>query len=91
MFLVKVIFLGILLEVSVESTYLGENDDVFQNLTLKESYQSMVKKLHQYLKNDFSMDSLVRQLALNNSDITVKCINQFLIMSKAQLISGKWE
>ena len=89
MFLVKVIFLGILLEVSVESTYLGENDDVFQNLTLKESYQSMVKKLHQYLKNDFSMDSLVRQLALNNSDITVKCINQFLIMSKAQLISGK--
>ena len=89
MFLVKVIFLGILLEVSVGSTYLGENDDVFQNLTLKESYQSMVKKLHQYLKNDFSMDSLVRQLALNNSDITVKCINQFLIMSKAQLISGK--
>ena len=89
MFLVKVIFLGILLEVIVGSTYLGENDDAFHNLTLKESYQSMVKKLHQYLKNDFNMDSLVRQLALNNSNTTGKCINQFLNMSKAQLISGK--
>lgn len=88
MFLVKVIFLGILLEVSVGSTYLGENYDAFHNLTLKESYQSMVKKLHQYLKNDFNMDSLVRQLA-RNSNATSECTKHFLNMNKAQLISSK--
>ena len=89
MFLVKVIFLGILLEVSVASTYLGGKDDVFHNLTLKESYQSMVKKIHQYLKSDFNMDSLVRQLARNSSSATSECTKHFLAMNNSQLISGK--
>lgn len=88
MFLVKVIFLRILLEVGVASTYLGEND-VFRNLTLKESYQSMDKKLHQNLKNDFNMDSLIKQLARQSSNATSKCTKHFLSMNKAQLISGK--
>ena len=89
MLLVKVVFLGILLEISVASTYLGENDDVFGNLTLKERYQSMVKKLHQYLKSDFSMDSLIKQLARNSSNATIECTKHFLSMNKDQLISGK--
>ena len=88
MFLVKVIFLRILLEVGVASTYLGEND-VFRNLTLKESYQSMDKKLHQNLKNDFNMDSLIKQLARKSSNATSECTKHFLFMNKAQLISGK--
>lgn len=88
MFLVKVIFLRILLEVGVASTYLGEND-VFRNLTLKESYQSMDKKLHQNLKNDFNMDSLIKQLARQSSNATSECTKHFLSMNEAQLISGK--
>ena len=88
MFLVKVIFLRILLEVGVASTYLGEND-VFRNLTLKESYQSMDKKLHQNLKNDFNMDSLIKQLARKSSNAISECTKHFLFMNKAQLISGK--
>ena len=88
MFLVKVIFLRILLEVGVASTYLGEND-VFRNLTLKVSYQSMDKKLHQNLKNDFDMDSLIKQLARKSSNATSECTKHFLFMNKAQLISGK--
>ena len=89
MFLVKVIFLRILLEVGVASTYLGEND-VFRNLTLKESYQSMDKKHHQNLKNDFNMDSLIKQLARKSSNATSECTKHFLSMNTAQLISGKW-
>ena len=88
MFLVKVIFLRILLEVGVASTYLGEND-VFRNLTLKESYQSMDKKLHQNLKNDFNMDSLIKQLERKSSNATSECTKHLLSMNKAQLISGK--
>ena len=88
MFLVKVIFLRLLLEVGVASTYLGEND-VLRNLTLKESYQSMDKKLHQNLKNDFNMDSLIKQLARKSSNATSECTKHFLFMNKAQLISGK--
>ena len=89
MFLVKVVFLGILFEVGETSTYLGENDDVFRNLTLKESYQSMVKMLHQYLNNDFNMNSLMKQLARNSSNAIGECTKHFLFMNKAQLISGK--
>ena len=88
MFVVKVIFLRTLLEVGVTSTHLGQND-VFHNLTLKKSYQSMVKKLHQYLKNDFNMDSLIKQLARNSSNAISECTKHFLSMNKAQLISGK--
>ena len=60
------------------STYLGEND-----------VQSMVKKLQQYLKNDFYMDSLIKQLARNSSNVAGECTKHFLSMNKAQLISGK--
>ena len=90
MFLVKIIFLCILFEVGVASAYLGEND-VFRNLTLKKGYQSMVKKLYQYLKNDFNMNSLIKQLARSSSDGTSECTKHFLAMNEAQLISGKWE
>ena len=89
MFLVKVIFLRILLEVGAASTHLSEND-VFHNLTLKESYQSMVKKLYQYVKNDFNMDTVIKQLARNSSNAISECTKHFLSMNKAQLISGKW-
>ena len=88
MFLVKTVFLGILLEAGVTGSYLGEND-VFHNLTLKERYQSIANKLQQHLMNDFNMDSLVRQLA-RNSNATSECTKHFLNMSKAQLISSKW-
>ena len=90
MFLLKAVFLGILLEVGVTGSYLGEND-VFHNLTLKDRYQSIVNKLRQQLKNDFSMDSLhVRQLVRNNSNVASECIKHFWDLNKAQLISGKW-
>ena len=79
-----------MLEVGVASAYLGEND-VFRNLTLKKGYQSMVKKLYQYLKNDFNMNSLIEQLARSSSDGTSECTKHFLAMNEAQLISGKWE
>ena len=79
-----------MLEVGVASAYLGEND-VFRNLTLKKGYQSMVKKLYQYLKNDFNMNSLIKQLARSSSDGTSECTKHFLSMNEAQLISGKWE
>ena len=89
MFLVKAAFLGILLEVGVTGSYLGEND-VFHNLTLKDRYQSIVNKLRQQLKNDFNMNKLhVRQLARNNSNATSECIRHFLHLKKAQLISGE--
>ena len=88
MFLVKAVFLGILLEAGVTGSYLGEND-VFHNLTLKERYQSIVNKLQQHLMNDFNMDSLVRQLARNTSNATSECTKHFLNMNKAQLISSK--
>ena len=88
MFLVKAVFLGILLEAGVTGSYLGEND-VFHNLTLKERYQSIVNKLQQHLMNDFTMDSLVRQLARNTSNTTSECTKHFLNMNKAQLISSK--
>ena len=87
MFLVKTVFLGILLEAGVTGSYLGEND-VFHNLTLKEHYQSIANKLQQHLMNDFNMDSLVRQLA-RNSNATSECTKHFLNMNKAQLISSK--
>ena len=88
MFLVKAVFLSILLEVGVAGSYLREND-VFHNLTLKERYQSIVNKLRHYLKNDFNSDSLIRQLALNSSNAASECKKHFLAMNKAQLISGK--
>ena len=89
MFLVKVVFFGILFEVRVATAYLDENDNAFHNLTLKESYQSMVKKLNQYLKNDFNIDSMIKQLGRNSSISIGECTKHFLFMNKAQLISGK--
>ena len=89
MFLLKALLLGILFKVSMAGIYVGKRHDTFGNLTLQKSSQSTVKKLHQYLKDGFNMNGLIKKLALNRSNSTDECFRQILSMNNAQLTSGK--
>ena len=91
MLLVKLAFLVVLVQFGLALSYFEDkNDDVIGNIKSKKSYQSLIKKLHQFLEHDFNVERLLKQLSTNSSNTTNKCINQFVSMNKAQLISGKW-
>ena len=90
MLLVKLAFLVVLVQFGLALSYFEDkNDDVIGNIKSKKSYQYLIKKLHRFLEHDFNVERLLKQLSTNSSNTTNKCINQFVSMNKAQLISGK--
>ena len=90
MLLIKVVFFSILIQYGLAGSYFGRgNGDTVGKITLKENYKSIIKKLHQYLKDDLNMELLLRHLQRNSSNITDGCIRQLLSLNKAQLISGR--
>ena len=90
MLLVKSLFLGILIQfVSAEKYFGWTNNKVVGNLSLQKRYQSMVKTLSQYLKQELNAEDLLQQLKLNSSSSASGCINQLVSMNGKQLLSGK--
>ena len=59
MLLIKVVFFSILIQYGLAGSYFGRgNGDTVGKITLKENYKSIIKKLHQYLKDDLNMELL---------------------------------
>ena len=89
MLFVKSLFLGILIQfVSAEKYFGWANNKVFGNI-LQKRYQSMVKNLFLYLKQELNAEDLLQQLKLNSSSSASGCINQLVSMNGKQLLSGK--
>ena len=90
MLLVKLLFLGILIQfVLAEKYFRWGNNKVVRNILLQKRYQSLVKNFHQYLKQEFNAEDLLHQLKLNSSNFASGCIKQFVSMTGKQLLSGK--